>query len=216
VSKSSKPKVLIFGASGSIGSACVDLLGKDYEVTSAAQDYQCSMSSTVFDAVVWAQGKNLTKSFIDTTEEDWGNLFEANFSFIRRQLQELLVSNRLCRPARLVFIGSVWTKIARIDKSAYIATKSALMGLTQALAVELGSNEIAVNSVLPGPIDNVMTRSNLSPQQLNQLVAESPAGKLVTLNQVAEVVRFLISGNSQGISGQSIELDYGWARSKNV
>jgi 3-oxoacyl-[acyl-carrier protein] reductase len=90
------------------------------------------------------------------------------------------------------------------------------MGLTQALAVELGCNEIAVNSVLPGPIDNVMTRSNLSPQQLNQLVTESPAGKLVTLNQVAEVVRFLISGNSQGISGQSIELDYGWARSKNV
>jgi NAD(P)-dependent dehydrogenase (short-subunit alcohol dehydrogenase family) len=216
VSNSSKPKVLIFGASGSIGSACVNLLSKDYEVISATRDYECSTNSTLFDAVVWAQGKNLTKSFIETTEEDWDNLFEANFSFVRRQLQELLVTNRLCQPARLVFIGSVWTKIARVDKSAYIATKSALVGLTQALAVELGRDGIAVNSILPGPIDNEMTRSNLSTQQLNKLIAESPAGKLVTINQVAELVRYLISDSSQGISGQSIELDYGWARSKNV
>ncbi len=212
----SKPSVLIFGASGSIGSACANLLSGEYEVTSAHRDYSPLTSKTVFDAVIWAQGKNLTKPFIETTEEDWDGLFEANFSYIRRNLKELLVADRLYRPARLVFIGSVWSEIARKDKSAYIATKAALVGLTRGLAVELGSKEIAVNCVLPGPVDNQMTRTNLSAQQLNQLVAESPSGKLISVSQVAETVRFLISERSQGISGQSIELDYGWAISKHV
>jgi len=216
MSNSSKPSVLIFGASGSIGSACFQLLKDDHQLTAAQRDYDFYQNSSLYDSVIWAQGKNLTKAFIETSEQDWESLFEANFTFVRRKLRDLLIAQRLRKPARLVFIGSVWSHIARVDKSAYIATKSALSGLTRSLAVELGAQEITVNCVLPGPVDNLMTRENLTKIQFDKLVSESPTGKLVSEKQVAEVVRFLISNNSEGISGQSIEIDYGWALSKHV
>jgi 3-oxoacyl-[acyl-carrier protein] reductase len=210
------PRVLIFGATGSIGAACVELLKNDYQVTIAGRDYDFLEVPETFDSVIWAQGKNLTKPFINTSEQDWENLFEANFTFVRRKLRDLLVAERLCKPGRIVVIGSVWAEIARVDKSAYIATKAALSGLTRGLAVELGLQGIGINCILPGPIDNKMTRANLTKAQFERLVSESPAGRLISVTQVAEVVRFLISQNSEGISGQSIELDYGWALSKHV
>jgi NAD(P)-dependent dehydrogenase (short-subunit alcohol dehydrogenase family) len=216
VGNATKPSVLIFGASGAIGSACFHLLKADYQVTAAEREYDFFQNSSHYDAVIWAQGKNLTKAFIETSEEDWEDLFEANFTFVRRKLHDLLITQRLRKPARLVFIGSVWSQIARVDKSAYIATKSALSGLTRSLAVELSLQGIAVNCVLPGPVDNLMTRANLTKTQFDKLVSESPTGKLVSEKQVAEVVRFLISSNSEGISGQSIEVDFGWALSKHV
>jgi NAD(P)-dependent dehydrogenase (short-subunit alcohol dehydrogenase family) len=211
-----KQRLLVFGASGSLGAACVTLLKNEYEIHTPKRNDELMKEPEKFAGVVWAQGKNLTKPFVETSEDEWVEVFEANFNFFRKRLKELLLSDRLSKPSRLVVIGSVWSEVARADKTAYIASKSALAGLVRGLAVELGPMQIAINSVLPGPIDNEMTRKNLTSDQLNTLKSESPSGRLVTPENVANLVKFLVSKESSGVSGASIELDYGWAIGKNV
>jgi NAD(P)-dependent dehydrogenase (short-subunit alcohol dehydrogenase family) len=61
-----------------------------------------------------------------------------------------------------------------------------------------------------------MTRKNLSQEQLNQIIDQTPSKKLVSPEEIARVAEFLASKNSQGINGQSITVDNAWTISRNV
>jgi NAD(P)-dependent dehydrogenase (short-subunit alcohol dehydrogenase family) len=143
-------------------------------------------------------------------------MMEANFHFVRRSVLSLIEDNKVENPASFVFIGSVWSIFSKIDKSAYIVSKSALEGLARSLSVELAPANIRVNCVLPGVIDNSMTRSNLTELQLKRIQHETPGQKLITAVQVANIVKFLCSENSQGINGQSIIVDSGWSIARYI
>jgi short-subunit dehydrogenase len=207
----SRATALIFGSSGSIGSACKDLLFADYEIFAGPQNPNEIPGAPVFDTVIWAQGINRTLSFIETSEEDWECVLEANFHLVRKSIQILLRRNQFASPSSLVFVGSVWSNLSRRDKSAYIVSKSALEGLCRALAVELAPLKIRVNCVLPGVVENQMTKSNLTDQQMKNVKSQTPGGDLVSPIDVANTIKFLSSSSSQGITGQSIIVDNGWS-----
>jgi 3-oxoacyl-[acyl-carrier protein] reductase len=92
--------------------------------------------------------------------------------------------------------------------AAYSATKAAIEGLTRALARELGSSGIRVNSVAPGHLETDMT-SAMSAEQLDQIVRRTPLGRLATLADVAGVVEFLAAPQSAFITGQTLVVDGG-------
>lgn len=206
-----RAKALIFGSSGSIGSACKDLLSVDYEVISGPQNPNEISDIPIFETIVWAQGINQTVSFVETSEDDWESVLEANFHLVRKSIQILLRRHQIASPSSLVFVGSIWSNFARIDKSAYIVSKSALEGLCRALAVELAPIKIRVNCVLPGVVENQMTKSNLTDQQMKNVKDQTPGGDLVSPFEIANAVKFLSSKSSQGITGQSIIVDNGWS-----
>jgi len=211
-----KSSALIFGASGAIGSACLEVLKTEFFTFQGSRSKENLQEGGPFDAVVWAQGLNQTKQFVQSTEEDWELMMEANFHFVRRSVLSLIEDNKVENPASFVFIGSVWSIFSKIDKSAYIVSKSALEGLARSLSVELAPANIRVNCVLPGVIDNSMTRSNLTELQLKRIQHETPGQKLITAVQVANIVKFLCSENSQGINGQSIIVDSGWSIARYI
>lgn len=169
-----------------------------------------------YSSVIWAQGLNQTKNFFDTADSDWAEVMDANFHFVRKTIKALLTDNLVQRAASFVFVSSVWAEIAREDKSAYMVSKSALQGLTRSLAVELAPLEIRVNSVLPGVVENSMTKANLSVDQLSKIKMETPGKRLVTPQNIAHVVKFLASNDSVGINGQSITIDNGWTIAKYI
>jgi 3-oxoacyl-[acyl-carrier protein] reductase len=73
---------------------------------------------------------------------------------------------------------------------------------------------IRVNAVLPGVIDTPMTRKALSTEAINRIERETPFGKLVSEDELASVVSWLLSRESQGVLGQFIQVDNGWTNVK--
>ena len=90
----------------------------------------------------------------------------------------------------------------------YSATKAALDGMTRALARELGSRGITVNSVAPGYLRTEMCHG-LDEEQLEQIVRRTPAGRLGEPDDIARVVQFLTAPENDYITGQVIVADGG-------
>jgi 3-oxoacyl-[acyl-carrier protein] reductase len=90
----------------------------------------------------------------------------------------------------------------------YAATKAGLDGLTRALARELGSSRIRVNSVAPGYLQTAMT-SKLTDKQRDQILRRTPLGRLGTLEDVIGPVKFLLSEDAAFMTGQILVIDGG-------
>ena len=210
-------RVLLFGASGALGSACShEFQSRGWDVVEIGRDLERLEECSNISAVVWAQGTNFSSSFEDTTQSQWEEMLEANLFFTTKTLRIILNEKILKTDARLVLLSSIWQDFSRSNKSAYTVSKAALGGLVRALSVELGEIGLSVNAVLPGIIDTPMTRSNLSNAQIEKVMNETPSRSLVSTEQIAKVCHFLISEESNGINGQSITVDGGWTVSKYV
>ncbi len=92
--------------------------------------------------------------------------------------------------------------------SVYGASKAGIIGLTKSLSRELGKVGITVNSVSPGYIETDMS-GTLNEKQLATIRRRSPAGRFVTIEEVAKTVRFLLSDAASGINGADFVVDLG-------
>jgi NAD(P)-dependent dehydrogenase (short-subunit alcohol dehydrogenase family) len=211
-----EPSSLIFGASGSLGGACLKEMSKICPTYSVNHNETNYTEGAPFSSVIWAQGTNKTQSFMDSTDSDWNEMLEANLHFVRRSALKLVTEELIQHTASFVFIGSIWANFARKDKSSYIVSKSALDGLTRSLAIDLAPFGVRVNSVLPGVINNSMTRKNLSQEQIEKIEQGTPTLKLAEPSNVASVVRFLATDESIGINGQSLVVDNGWSIARSI
>jgi 3-oxoacyl-[acyl-carrier protein] reductase len=114
------------------------------------------------------------------------------------------------RAGRIINIGSVSGLVGNVGQANYSAAKAGLVGLTKALAKELGSRNITVNLVAPGFIETDMT-SKLSQDLIAQALARTPLGRLGRPEDVASVVAFLASDAAAYVTGQVICGDGGLA-----
>jgi 3-oxoacyl-[acyl-carrier protein] reductase len=210
------PRALLFGASGTLGTACHKKLTEEkWDVLTSSHTRSLTVLPKL-NAIVWAQGLNYSASIEETSLDSWNSVIEANVTFVFRTLQEVLLQGVLEKEARLVIVSSVWEHLARSNKSAYITSKSALGGLVRSLSVDLAPLGISINSVLPGVIDSPMTRKHLTAQTIESIRRETPGGRLVSVKEVTDTIFYLISQNSSGITGQSVIVDNGWSLYKNV
>ena len=109
----------------------------------------------------------------------------------------------------IVTMSSIWGITGASCEVAYSATKAAVIGLTKALAKELGPSGITVNCVAPGVIDTDMNK-NLSPEDMAALAEETPLGITGKPEDVAETVSFLVSDKARFITGQVISPNGGF------
>lgn len=93
--------------------------------------------------------------------------------------------------------------------AAYASTKAALDGMTRAMSAELGSMGIRVNSVSPGFMETDMT-SALTDKQKARITRRTPLGRLGCVEDVSDVVAFLLSDQSRFVTGQTITVDGGF------
>jgi 3-oxoacyl-[acyl-carrier protein] reductase len=121
-----------------------------------------------------------------------------------------LVSRRMLarRRGHIVNISSIVGLSGYRGLSVYSATKAALDGMTRALARELGSRGIVVNSVAPGYLRTEMSHG-LDDDQLNQIVRRTPAGRLGEPADIARLVMFLTDPANDYITGQVVVADGG-------
>lgn len=211
---------LVFGANGSIGSACAEKLRLHGTVTHGSRDLielQSQLDSiSLFAGVVWAQGINASDSSATFEINSYEKVMDANVTFVLRSLKVLLDSNKVQRDSQLVLLSSIWGQLGRPDKLSYAISKAAVGGMLRSLTADLGPLGIQINAVAPGPIDTPMTTTNLRPEQFERVISESPLKRLVNLDEVASVVCELATSKLSGINGQEIIVDNGWSVSKLV
>jgi NAD(P)-dependent dehydrogenase (short-subunit alcohol dehydrogenase family) len=112
---------------------------------------------------------------------------------------------------RIVTLSSVAAQLGGYRSSAsYIASKSAVLGLTKVMARELAARAVTVNSVAPGLIDAPMLRLSLDPSDDAKASAQIPLGRLGTPEDVAAAVRFLVSPGASYITGVTIDVNGGY------
>jgi 3-oxoacyl-[acyl-carrier protein] reductase len=233
-----EPHVLIFGGSGAIGAALAEFFGGcGWRVTgvsrsaptdaSAVRDWirwECGagagelarLDAKNLHAVVWAQGMNCNDDIRTVDFETHAAMYRANVLTIIESLQCLLAHDALAFSARLCVISSIWQMVARQNKLSYCVTKSALQGLVQSLAMDLGPSGFLVNAVMPGALDTPMTRANLAPEQIARIKDMTPLRSMPELSDVCGLVEFLCSERNTGLTGQFIAADRGFSHAKYI
>jgi len=232
VNTSNKGTICIFGARGSLGSELVKKFEiQGFEVikfSSSSADKEHILFQDINDSgnlptkeksiqgVIWAQGKNLSDSIYEFDRDKYEELMDANVTYILITLNALIEKDLLDDSSSLCVVSSIWQEISRQEKLSYSITKSALRGLVLSLANDLASRNIKVNAVLPGPIDNTMTRENLSNEQISRIEESSVFGKLINIDQVTETIFWLITDRSAGVTGQFVTIDNGFTKLRKV
>lgn len=161
------------------------------------------------DAVVCNAGISQQKLFSDITEEDWDTMFDVNVKGMYRVLQEVLPQLLEKQSGSIVTISSIWGQTGGSCEVHYSASKAAVIGLTKALAKELGLSGIRVNCISPGVIDTDMNRMH-GEDVMQELADETPLGRNGKPEDVAEAVYWLASEQSRFVTGQILGVNGGF------
>lgn len=153
------------------------------------------------DILVCNAGVAQQKLFGDLTDEDWRHMFAVNVDGTFHAIRAVLPHFIHNKAGRIVTVSSMWGQIGGSCEVAYSATKAAVIGLTKALAKEVGPSGITVNCVAPGVIATDMN-SNLTTQDLDSLKEETPLETIGTPEDVANSIFFLASDAAAFITGQ--------------
>ena len=144
--------------------------------------------------------------FQDVTDELWDRYFAVNLNGARNTIQAVLPQMLHEKSGVIVNISSIWGQHGASCEVTYSCTKHALIGLTRSLALELAPSGIRVNCVAPGVIDTDMARE-LGGEVLDDLVEQTPLGRLGTPQDIANAVAFLASDKASFITGQVLTVD---------
>ena len=160
------------------------------------------------DILVCNAGVSHVGLLSDMTDAEWRRLFAVNVDGVFHCCRAVIPHfvHRKC--GRIVTVSSMWGQVGASCEAAYSASKAAVIGLTRALAKELGPSGISANCVAPGVIDTDMNRA-LSAQDLEALKEETPLERIGTAAQVADAVWFFSGGQSDFITGQVLGVNGG-------
>ena len=138
----------------------------------------------------------------------WSGVVDANLTGIFRLTKPLLRGMMRARWGRIVNLSSVVGRMGNAGQANYAATKAGIEGFTRSLAQELGSRGITVNAVAPGFIDTDMTRE-LTESQRQSMVDRTALGRMGKVEDVAEVVAFLVGEGAAYITGETVHVNGG-------
>ena len=174
------------------------------DVTSSVQvDSAIKQAVSAFgrlDAVINNAGIAEQKLITDVTDTDWQKMLNTNLSgvfYACRSAAKVMVNQK---NGSIVNVSSIWGITGASCEVAYSATKAGIIGLTKALAKELGPSNVRVNCVAPGVIDTEMN-SNLDIGALADLADETPLGRIGTTEEVAKAIYYL-ANDADFITGQ--------------
>ena len=224
--------ILITGAAGGLGQALVEAFAAaDWQVVAgwhqtpisgqpanvfptpldvtAAESVSAAFAETLarfgrLDALINNAGIARDALVVQMSDGDWQRVLDVNLKGAFLCAQAALRPMLKQRDGHILNISSFGGRVGRAGQANYAASKAGLIGLTQALAKEVGSRNVRVNAVLPGFLRTRLV-GDLTEEQLAAHAASNALGRL---NEFAEVARFVtFLAGMRNVSGQVFQLD---------
>ena len=163
--------------------------------------------------------------YISTIENfptnEWKKVIDINLTSSFITSKNIIPVMKQNNSGRIINISSVHGLVASENKSAYVASKHGLIGLTKAIALELSKTKITCNAISPGWVLTPLVekqikklasinKTSIELEKKNLLFEKHPNQKFVSGKEIASLVNFLISKDAQNITGSSYSIDGGW------
>jgi NAD(P)-dependent dehydrogenase (short-subunit alcohol dehydrogenase family) len=165
-----------------------------------------------FDILVNNAGTNRPEPFSEVSEANFDAIFGLNVrsAFFVSQAA-VRAMRRAGRPGSVIHMSSQMGHVGALNRSVYCASKHAIEGLTKAMAVELGSVGIRVNSICPTFIETPMTAPYFTDEAFRAtVISKIKMERLGTVEDVMGAVVFLASDASALVTGTALKVDGGW------
>lgn len=208
-------------AAACVGSTLV--LPRDLTDPSAPSDLVAAVTREwgPVEILVANAGAGVSARVERTSDEDWQRMLDLNLTAPFRCLRAVVGPMRQAGSGRIVVIASIAAKTGEPYLAAYTASKHGVLGLVRSAGAELAASGVTVNAVCPGYVDTPMTDATVngivtltgrSADEARQVLAnKQPTGRLVTPEEVADVVWMCVLNGS--INGQGINVDGGAVQS---
>lgn len=166
-----------------------------------------------FHGMVYCAGKEETLPISMYGPEKLSEIFNVNFNSAFECLRTVSKKKISEDGASFVFLSSVMGELGQPGKTAYCASKAAVIGLVKSAAIELAARKIRVNAISPGIVETPMTEklfNLITPENKQKIVEMHPLGTGNT-EDVAALLLFLLSDQSKWITGQNYKIDGGYS-----
>ncbi|WP_106753456.1 SDR family oxidoreductase [Pannonibacter carbonis] len=158
-------------------------------------------------------------TILDLTEEQWQQALDVNVTSMVRMtrafLPGMLMQAEITGTASILNMSSMASSIKGfINRTAYGATKAAVIGLTKAVAADFVKQGIRCNALCPGTVDTPSLRGRIASaadpvQAEKDFIARQPMGRLATVDDITPLIVYLLSDESRFVTGQAVSVDGG-------
>jgi NAD(P)-dependent dehydrogenase (short-subunit alcohol dehydrogenase family) len=156
-------------------------------------------------------GINIRKNLTDFTLDEWQSVIDTNLTSVFLMCRAFVPHMRGAGYGRILNMTSIMSHVSMPQRGAYSASKTAVLGLIRALALELAADDITVNGISPGPFATEMNLPILQDPEANaRFLANIPAGKWGKVEDIGSLALFLCSDAAAFITGTDILIDGGW------
>jgi NAD(P)-dependent dehydrogenase (short-subunit alcohol dehydrogenase family) len=156
-------------------------------------------------------GVNVRKPVTEFTLEEWRRVMDTNVTAAFLMCRSMIPHMTGQGYGRILNMTSIMSWVSLPGRAAYAASKSALLGITRTLALELASESITVNGISPGPCATEMNRPLIENPELNAQFLESiPLRRWGKVEEIGQLAVYLCSEEAGFITGTDIVIDGGW------
>ncbi|HEY6842422.1 MAG TPA: SDR family NAD(P)-dependent oxidoreductase [Chthoniobacterales bacterium] len=156
-------------------------------------------------------GINLRKQLIEFSLEEWQRVLDTNLTSVFLMCRSFVPHMKGAGYGRIINMTSIMSHVSLPGRSAYSASKTALLGLTRALALELAPESITVNGISPGPFATEMNTPLMQNPELNQqFLLKIPVGRWGRVEEIGQLALYLCSEAAGFLTGTDIVIDGGW------
>jgi NAD(P)-dependent dehydrogenase (short-subunit alcohol dehydrogenase family) len=156
-------------------------------------------------------GIKVRETIVDFTLEEWRKVLDTNLTSVFLLCRAFVPHMRGRGYGRILNLTSIMSHISLPGRIAYSASKTALLGMTRTLALELAPEAITCNGISPGPFGTEMNRSLMENPEINaEFIASIPLGRWGKVEEIGQLAVYLCSVEAGFITGTDIVIDGGW------